>query len=103
MSKKAIWDKRISKSNCGMIKGKPRMATIAAFCPALAAIAAKSVKTRLRLIPPKQVMKRNLNGFSNGFPSKRRKSSKLMQLMASINTELKINFDIIKSLDPAMV
>jgi len=48
-------------------------------------------------------MKRNLNGFSNGFPSKRRKSSKLMQLMASINTELKINFDIIKSLDPAMV
>jgi hypothetical protein len=57
---KAALESFISNSNCGMINGKPSTAIIAAFCCALAAMAAKKVKTRLRLHPPSNT--RPMNG-----------------------------------------
>src|SRR5687768_3043427 len=41
-------DNCISNNSCGMIRGKPSIAMIAAFCCAFAAMAARNVKTRLR-------------------------------------------------------
>ena len=58
-SPNADFESRISSSNCGIIKGNPMMAINAAFCCALAAMAASKVKTKLRLIPPKQTMPMN--------------------------------------------
>lgn len=53
---KTALDTFIKTSNWGTIMGKPNMAIIAAFCCALAAMAAKNVKTRLRLQLPKKVI-----------------------------------------------
>jgi hypothetical protein len=49
---KAAFDKRINNNNWGIINGKPKTAMMAAFCCALAAIAARKEKIRLRLQPP---------------------------------------------------
>ena len=53
-SENAAFEMRINKRICGMMSGKPRIAIIAAFCFARAAIADKKVNTRLRLMPPRQ-------------------------------------------------
>lgn len=60
---KAAFDNRIKRSNCGMIIGNPKTAIIAAFCCALAAMAARNVNTRLRLQPPKRTSKTKEPGF----------------------------------------
>ena len=59
----AALDNCISNNNCGMIKGKPSIAIIAAFCCALAAMAARNVKTRLRLHPPSKTNQMNCPAF----------------------------------------
>ncbi len=86
----------------GMIMGKPIMAISAACCCALAAMAARKVNTKLRLIPPKQAIPKKRQPYSMGLPNKTVKMAKLKQLITSINRALKINFDNTKSLAPAM-
>ena len=52
LSLKTVLESCINNISCGIIMGKPRIAIIAAFCWAFAAIADRKVKTRLRLQPP---------------------------------------------------
>ncbi len=72
-----------------MIRGNPSTAMIAAFCWALAAIAAKKVKTRLRLHPPNKT--RPIKGpiFCMGFPRNNVNNSMLNALITSMSIELK--------------
>src|SRR5688572_1513407 len=56
-------DNCISNNSCGMIRGKPSIAMIAAFCCAFAAMAARNVKTRLRLHPPSKTSPMNGPAF----------------------------------------
>ncbi len=56
----------ISMSSCGIIIGKPRIAMIAAFCCALAAMAARKVNTRLKLQPPKKTIPTKMPVFLTG-------------------------------------
>lgn len=94
---KAALDNFINNNNCGMMIGKPSTAIIAAFCCALAAIAAKKVKTRLRLHPPNKTRPMNCPVFCNGLPRKRTKSRRLSKLIASISSELNNSLDNTKS------
>ena len=52
-----------------MISGKPKIAMIADGCCALAAMAARKLNTRLKLIPPKQLIPKNNKLCCNGFPN----------------------------------
>lgn len=87
----AALDNFINKMICGIIIGKPNTAIIAAFCCAFAAIAARKVKTRLRLQPPNKTKPINCPAFCIGLPKKRVNSSRLNKLIASISIELKSN------------
>ena len=85
-------DTFIKTSNCGMMMGKPKIAMIAAFCCALAAIAARKVNTRLRLQPPKKTIPRNAAVFCTGQERNNEKITVLKRLITSISTELKSSF-----------
>ena len=75
---------------------------IAAFCCALAAIAARKVKTRLILQPPSNTRPTNCHIFCMGLPKKRLNKNKLSILMASISKELNRSLASTKSLGLAM-
>lgn len=92
----------INNSNCGIMMGKPMMAIKADCCCAFAAMAAKKVNTRLRLIPPKQAMPKNRKPNSIGLPNSKVKIARLMQLMTSIRILLKMSLASTKSFAPAM-
>ena len=79
-----------------MIKGNPKMAMIADGCCALAAMAAKKLNTKLKLIPPKQLNPKNNKICVNGLPSKTMKSIKLNALMVHMSRLLKMSFENIK-------
>lgn len=81
----------ISIISCGIIIGKPRIAMMAAFCCALAAIAAKKVNTKLRLTPPNKTKPMKGRNFKTGLPKKSEKIKKLRALITSISTALKNN------------
>ena len=93
---KADFDNCISKISCGMISGNPSTAMIAAFCCALAAIAAKKLKTRLRLHPPSNTNPIKGSVFSNGLPRNNVNNNKLSILISSMSSELNSSFDITK-------
>ncbi len=99
---KADSDIFISNINCGMMIGNPMIAINAACCCALAAMAAKKVKTRLKLIPPKQQIPINRNKYSNGSPSRIIKMERLSKLITSISKTLKMSLEMMKSLAPAI-
>ena len=92
----------ISNNICGMIIGKPRIAIKAADCCALAAIAAKKVKTRLKLAPPSKVIPKKVYILFIGLPKSKEKRASEMQLITNINNKLKANLDMIKSFAPAI-
>ena len=83
----------ISIINWGMIKGKPIMAIIAAFCCALAAMAARNVNTRLKPHPPKNTRPIKVTIFSTGLPRNKINNNKLKPLITSMSMELKRSFD----------
>jgi len=93
----AAFDNFINKISCGIIIGKPKTAIIAAFCCALAAIAARKVKTRLRLQPPNNTNPINCHIFCMGLPRNRLNKNKLSILITSISNELNKSFDKTKS------
>lgn len=93
---KTVPDAFISIINCGIIIGKPSIAMIAAFCCALAAMAAKKVNTRLKLHPPKNTNPIKTAERSTGYFMKSANKIKLRALITSIKTELKSNFAKIK-------
>ena len=70
------------------MSGNPRMAIKAAFCWALAAIAASNVKTRLRLIPPTHARPMNNTILLTGAPNNTVNKNKLTELMTSISKTL---------------
>ena len=86
----AALDKRINKISCGMMIGNPSTAMIAAFCWAFAAIAARKVKTRLKLQPPSSTRPMNCPAFCMGLPRNRVKRNRLSMLMTSMSME-KVN------------
>ena len=79
-----------------LIKGNPKIAMMAEGCCALAAIAAKKLNTKLRLIPPKQLSPKNNTICVNGLPSKTMNSIKLNALMVHMSKLLKMSFENIK-------
>ena len=88
---KAALESCISKISCGIISGNPSTAIMAAFCWALAAIAARKVKIRLRLQPPNNTRPMKAPAFTIGLPKNKLKSSRLSRLMISIRSELNNN------------
>ncbi len=64
-----------------MINGKPSIAIMADGWDALAAMAAKKLNTKLKLIPPKQAIPKNSNPCVNGLPNKIVNSNKLNPLI----------------------
>ena len=80
----------------GMIKGKPSIAIIAAFCCAFAAMAARKLKTRLSPQPPKKTSPKKLRKFSTGLPMNNMNKIRLRLLITSISSELNKSFDKIK-------
>ena len=85
ISPNAAFESRMSRSNWGIINGNPIMAINAAFCCALAAMAANKVKPKLRLNPPKQTMPINCKVLDKGFFNKIKNRPKLSRLIISIN------------------
>ncbi len=79
-----------------MIKGKPSIAIMAAFCWAFAAIAAKKLNTKLRLQPPKNTSPIKAPIFKAGLPKNKLNKIKLRPLIARMSKELKSNFASIK-------
>jgi hypothetical protein len=65
-------------------------------CCAFAAIAAKKLNTKLKLIPPKQLMPKNNRICVNGLPSKTINNIKLNALIIHMSKLLKMSFDKIK-------
>ena len=82
--------------NWGMIRGKPSMAIIAAFCCALAAMAARKVNTRLNPQPPKNTSPIKVATFSTGLPRNKINNNKLKPLITSMSKELNKSFERIK-------
>ena len=95
-STKTEFDIFINMINCGIIKGKPRMAIIAAFCCALAAIAARKENTRLKPQPPKNTSPTNVQNFSTGLPRNKMNKTRLNPLIISMSNELNNSLDKIK-------
>lgn len=87
----------INNNNWGMMRGNPRIAMMAAFCCARAAIAARNVKIKLRLQPPSNTRPIKEPAFCIGLPRKSVKSSRLSRLMTSMSSELKSNLASTKS------
>ena len=85
ISEKAILAIFINNKSCGIIKGNPKIAIIADGWDALAAMAAKKLNTKLKLMPPKQLMPKNNRLCCNGLPNKMVKSNKLRPLIKTIN------------------
>ena len=102
ISVKVVADIFMSMISCGIMSGKPRMAMMAAFCCALAAIAAKKVNTRLRLSPPSNTNPVNGQKRMIGLPRNKEKIKKLKLLMSSISMALKNNLAKIKCCGLAM-
>lgn len=94
---KAAFDNRINNKSWGIIIGNPSTAMIAAFCCALAAIAARKVNTRLKLQPPSNTNPINCQIFCIGLPKNRLNKNKLIKLIASISKELKRSLASTKS------
>jgi len=92
----------INNSSCGIIIGKPRIAINADCCCAFEAMAAKKVKTTLKLIPPKVARPTNCSGCFSGLPNNIRNNNKLIRLIASISKALNKSLDRIKSFGPAI-
>ena len=78
------------------------MAINADCCCAFAAMAAKNVNTRLRLIPPKQAIPKKRHPYSIGLPKSKVKIARLIQLINNISMLLNMSFDSTKSLAPAI-
>lgn len=91
ISVKVVADIFISIISCGIISGKPRMAIMAAFCCALAAMAAKKVNTRLKLKPPNNTKPVKGQKRIIGLPRKSEKTKKEILLITSIRIELNSN------------
>src|ERR1051326_1625691 len=102
VSLNGAFDKRISNKSWGIIRGQPSMAIIAAFCCALAAIAARKVNTRLKLQPPSKTRPINAPAFWTGFPRNKLNNARLSKLINNISKELKSNFANTKSFGPAI-
>ena len=88
---KAALDNFISNINWGTIKGNPNTAIIAAFCFALAAIAARNVKTILKLNPPKKAIPKKGKSFTIGFPIRAINKIRLQAVITNISRLLKIS------------
>lgn len=86
----------INKISCGIIKGKPSIAIIAAFCCAFAATAARKVNTRLKPQPPRNTIPTKLNILPTGLPRNKKNKIRLSKLIISMSRELKRSFDKIK-------
>ena len=95
-------DKRINRISWGIMIGNPSTAMIAAFCCALAAIAARKLNTRLRLHPPNKTRPTNGPAFRMGLPRNIVKSSRLSRLMIIMSSELKSSLDNTKAVGLAM-
>ena len=78
------------------------MAMIAAFCCALAAMAAKKVNTRLKLHPPKKTNPIKTAERSTGYFMNSANKIKLRALITSIKTVLNNSFAKMKFTGPAM-
>lgn len=78
----------MSITNWGMIRGNPKIAIIAAFCCALAAIAAKKLNTKLRLQPPRKTSPMKGSSFSAGLVKNKLNNKRLNALIISIKREL---------------
>lgn len=87
----AGFDIRNNNITCGMIIGNPNTAIIAAFCCALAAMAARKVKTRLKLQPPRRTNPIKGPALTSGLPKKIKKRRRLIPLISSISKELNNN------------
>ena len=64
------------------------MAIIAEGCEAFAAMAAKKLNTKLKLIPPKQAIPKNSQACSNGLPKSIVNNNKLRPLINIISNPL---------------
>ena len=73
------------------------MAMMADGCCALEAMAAKKLNTKLKLIPPKQLMPKNKKACSKGLPNNKINKSKLRPLIKHMSKLLYINLENIKS------
>ena len=89
--------------SCGIIKGKPSIAIIAEGCCALEAMAARKLNTKLKLIPPKQLMPKNNKLCSKGLPNNKINNNKLNPLIKHMSKLLYINLEKIKCIGLAMV
>ena len=78
----------INTSNWGIIIGNPNIAIIAAFCCAFAAIAARKVKTILKLHAPKKTIAIKTAACCTGKFRNKEKSNKLNPLIINIRIEL---------------
>ena len=101
-SANAIFDILFNNSNWGITSGKPRIAISAALCCARAAIAARKVKTRLRLTLPSQLIRTNRAGSGIGSPNISTNSPRLNRLINNINKALNNNFDKMKFAAPVI-
>ena len=82
ISEKAIFAIFINIINCGIINGNPSIAMMAEGCCALEAMAAKKLNTKLKLIPPKQLMPKNNQACCKGLPSNTVNNNKLSPLIS---------------------
>ena len=82
ISEKAIFAIFINIINCGIINGNPSIAMMAEGCCALEAMAAKKLNTKLKLIPPKQLMPKNNQACCKGLPSNTVNNNKLIPLIS---------------------
>lgn len=99
----AILEILFNKSSCGITNGKPRIAISAALCCARAAIAARKVKTRLRLMPPKQLITKKTTASGIGSPNISTNKTRLSNDIKSISSALNNNFDKMKFAAPVIV
>lgn len=91
-----VFDIFINIINWGMMIGKPRMAMMAAFCCAFAAMAAKKVNTKLKLHPPKKTNPMKIADRSTGYFINNANKIRLSVLITNIKTELNNSFAKIK-------
>ena len=99
----ATLDILLNKNNCGITNGKPRIAISAALCCARAAIAARKVKTRLRLTPPSQLIPMKVQRHpASDHPSISTNNPRLSRLISSISSALNNNFDRMKFAAPVI-
>lgn len=82
--------------------GKPKIAMMAAFCWALAAMAAKKVNTRLKLNPPANTNSKNDQKENPGFPKNKVNTKNAALLITSISTALNSNLERINCWGLAM-